>query len=166
VVNFYDCLQEVSMGFILALMPFDAIVLANRFEGLCPPGLGLLSYAAMCKAYMELLPYFVPCSLSPQLSGVLALAQYKSNNGYDYLWQVLKLAVPGFDPTVPIEVSIWSNAGNIFNFAQSFLLYCCLQAKLNFHYDDRTRRGTVFCYSIFRICGYGHHPPVTCELIL
>jgi hypothetical protein len=42
VVNFYDCLQEVSMGFVLALMSFDAIVLANRFEGLCPPGLGLL----------------------------------------------------------------------------------------------------------------------------
>jgi hypothetical protein len=80
VVSFSDCLQEVSMGFVLVEMPFDAIVLANRFKGLCPPGLGLFRYAAMCKAYMELLPYLVPGSLSPQLSGVLALVRYESNN--------------------------------------------------------------------------------------
>jgi hypothetical protein len=30
----------------------------------------------------------------------------------------------------------------LFHFAQSFLLYFCLQAKLNFHYDNRTRSGT------------------------
>ena len=42
VVGFYDRLQEVSMGYCLALMPFDAVVLKNRFEGLCPPGLGLI----------------------------------------------------------------------------------------------------------------------------
>jgi hypothetical protein len=85
VVSFYDRLQEVSMGFVLALMPFNAIVLANRFKGLCPPGLGLLRYAAMCKAFKELLPYLAPGSLSPQLSGVLTLVRYESNNGYDYL---------------------------------------------------------------------------------
>ncbi len=41
VVSFYDRLQEVSMGYSLALMPFDAIALKNCFEGLCPPGLCL-----------------------------------------------------------------------------------------------------------------------------
>jgi hypothetical protein len=141
VVNFYDHLQEVSMGFVLALMPFNAIVLANRFEGLCPPGLGHLRYTAMCKAYMELLPYLVPGSLSPQLSGVLASVQYEPNNKYNYLWQMLDLVVPGFDPTVPIEVPIWLNADDIFRFAQSFFLYFCLQAKLNFHYGDSLRSG-------------------------
>ncbi len=117
VVNLYDPLQEVSMGFVLALMSFNAIVLAKRFEGLCHPGLGLLRYAAMCKAYMELLPYHVPGSLSPQLSGVLALVRCKSNNRCDYLWQLLELVVPGFDPTVLIKVPIWSNAEDIFHFA-------------------------------------------------
>ena len=47
VVTFYDRLQEVGSNYLIALMPFDAIVLSNRFEGLCPPGLGLLGYAAM-----------------------------------------------------------------------------------------------------------------------
>jgi hypothetical protein len=42
VVGFYDRLQEVSMGYSLALMPLDAVVLKNCFEGLCPPGLGLV----------------------------------------------------------------------------------------------------------------------------
>ena len=46
-VTFYDRIQEVGSNYVIALMPFDAIVLSNRFEGLCPPGLGLLGYAAM-----------------------------------------------------------------------------------------------------------------------
>ena len=141
VVGFYDHLQEVSMGYSLALLPFDAIVLKNRFKGLCPPGLGLIRYAAMCKAFMELLPWLLPVTLSPQVSAVLASVRYESNNGYDYLWRVLELAVSGFDPTVSITVPSWTNADNIFHFAQAYLLYFRLHAKLNFHYDDRTRSG-------------------------
>lgn len=141
VVGFYDRLQEVSLGYSLALMPFDAVVLKNRFEGLCPPGLGLVRYAAMCKGFMELLPWLVPVTLSPQVSAVLASVRYESNNGYDYLWRVLELTVPGFDPTVPITVPSWADADDIFHFAQAYLLYFRLQAKLNFHYDDRTRSG-------------------------
>ena len=56
VVAFYDHLNEVGSNYALALMSFDSIVLSNRFEGLCPPGLGLLRYAAMSKALLELLP--------------------------------------------------------------------------------------------------------------
>ncbi len=34
VVAFYDRLHEVSLGYIITIMSFDAIVLAHRFEGL------------------------------------------------------------------------------------------------------------------------------------
>jgi hypothetical protein len=129
------------MGYSLALIPFDAILLKNRFEGLCPPGLGLIRYAAMCKAFMELLPWLVPVTISPQVSAVLASVRYESNNGYDYLWRVLELAVPGFDPTVSITNPSWADADDIFHFVQAYLLYFRLQAKLNFHYDDCTRSG-------------------------
>ena len=122
-------------------MPFDVIVLKNRFEGLCPPGLGLIRYAAMCKALMELLPWLVPATLSPQVSAVLALTRYESNNGYDYLWRVMELSIPGFDPTISITIPSLANANDNFHFAQAYLLYFCLQAKLNFHYDNRTRSG-------------------------
>jgi hypothetical protein len=54
-------------------MPFDAVVLSNHFEGLCPPGLGLLCYAAMYKALMELLPWVLPGTISPQVNAALAL---------------------------------------------------------------------------------------------
>jgi hypothetical protein len=145
VVTFYKCLQEISMGYVLALVPFDAIVLPARFKRLCPPGLGLIQYAALCKAFMELLPWLILGSLSPQISGALASVCSESNNGYDYFWWVLAITVPRFDPTVPIEVPAWSHANNIFHFAESFLLYFHLQAKLNFHYDDCTRSGSFLC---------------------
>ena len=122
-------------------MPFDVIVLKNRFEGLCPPGLGLIRYAAMCKALMELLPWLVPATLSPQVSAVLALTRYESNNGYDYLWRVMELSIPGFDPTISITIPSWADANDIFHFAQAYPLYFRLQAKLNFHYDNPTRSG-------------------------
>ena len=72
VVAFYDRLQEVGSNYLIALMPFDAIVLSNRFEGLCPPGLGLLRYAAMSKALLELLPWLIPATLSPQVGAAIA----------------------------------------------------------------------------------------------
>ena len=95
----------------------------------------------MSKGFMELLPWIVPVTLSPQVSAVLASVRYESNNGYNYLWRVLELTVPGFDPTVPITIPSWADADDIFHFAQEYLLYFRLQAKLNFHYDDRTRSG-------------------------
>ena len=102
VVNFYDRLLEVGISYLIAVLPFDAIILTHGFEGLCPPGLGLVRYAAISKALMELIPRLIPDSLSPQLNAILASVHFKSNNGYDYLWRVLELTVPGFDPTVPI----------------------------------------------------------------
>jgi hypothetical protein len=141
VVNFYDCLQEVSMNYAIALMPFDAVVLSNHFKGLCPPGLGLLHYAAMCKALMELLLWVIPGTISPQINVALASVQYEMGNGYDYLWCVLELTIPGFDPTVPIQAPMWLEVEDIFQFAQDYLLFFRLQAKLNFHYDNRTWSG-------------------------
>jgi hypothetical protein len=85
VVAFYDHLQEVALGYIIAIIPLDAIVLAHKFKGLCPPGLGLVKYAAMCKALMELLPWLIPGSLSPQVNATLTSVCYESNNGYNYL---------------------------------------------------------------------------------
>ena len=39
-VEIYDKLQKLSAGYLLLLMPFDAIKLLFSFEGLCLPGLG------------------------------------------------------------------------------------------------------------------------------
>ena len=140
-VDFYDRLQETAADHLTALMPFDAILLRFGFEGLCVPGLGVTRYARMGKALMELLPRLLPGSLSPQINAALYAVRYESTNGYDYLWRVLELTVPGFDPIVPIQLPVWADHTDIFHFVQGYLLYFRLQAKQNFHYDERTRSG-------------------------
>jgi hypothetical protein len=95
---------------------------------------------------MELLPWLILGSLSPQVYGALTSVRSKSTNGYDYLWGVLTITVPGFDPTtIPIEVPAWSHAEDVFHFAESFLQYFCLQAKLNFYYEDCNWSGAFSC---------------------
>jgi hypothetical protein len=133
--------------YIIALLSFDAIVLAHGFEGLCPPGLGLVKFAAMSKALMELVPRLIPGGLTPQVNATLTSIRFESNNSYDYLWRVLELTVPGFDPTIPIRVPTWSDVEDIFHFTQAFLLYFWLQAKVKFHYDDRTCSG-MFLHAV------------------
>jgi hypothetical protein len=90
---------------------------------------------------MELVPRLIPSNLSPQVNAVLASVRLESNNGYNYILRVLELTVPGFDPTIPIRVPTWSEADDILHFAQAFLLFFRLQAKVKFHYDDRTQSG-------------------------
>jgi hypothetical protein len=53
----------------------------------------------------------------------------------------LELTVLGFDPIIMIIFPSWGDCADIFNCAQCYLLYFCLQAKMNFHYDDCTRSG-------------------------
>jgi hypothetical protein len=43
VVDFYDRLQESASGLVIAILPFDAIMLSNGFEVLCVPALGVIS---------------------------------------------------------------------------------------------------------------------------
>jgi hypothetical protein len=64
--------------------------------------------------------------LSP-INAALASVRYESNNGYDYLWRVLELTVPGFDPANSTLVLVWSGVDDIFSFTQEFLLYFRLQ---------------------------------------
>jgi hypothetical protein len=145
IMHFYDRLFELFTNHLLALMPFDAIVLKNWYEGLCIPGLGTRRYADMSRAWMDFLPRLVPGTLSSQINATLMAVQCETNNGYDYLWRVLKLTVPGFDPMVTILVPQWHDSEDIFQFSQAYLLYFHLQAKLQYHYTNRVRSSTFLC---------------------
>jgi hypothetical protein len=146
-VDFYDRLQESASGLTIAIMPFNTVMIRYGLEGLCVPGLGVDKYHVMSKALMELLPHLISGNLSPQINAALASVRSESGNGYDFLWRVLELTVPGFDPVVPIKVPQWANSDDIFSFAQAYLLHFRLQAKMNFHYGDRTRAG-IFLHAI------------------
>jgi hypothetical protein len=65
------------------------------------------------------------------------MVRAESGNGYDLLWRVMALSVPGFDPTIQVKIPVWQD-DDIFDFALSFLLYFRLQAKKGVVQDDRT----------------------------
>jgi hypothetical protein len=65
------------------------------------------------------------------------MVRMESGNGYDLLWRVMALLVPGFDPTLQVKIPVW-NDNDIFDFALSFLLYFRLQAKKRVVQDDLT----------------------------
>ena len=85
---------------------------------------------------MELLPRLLPQS-DTQVSSLISMVCMESGNGYDLLWRVMALSVPGFDPTRQVKIPAWDD-DNIFDFALSFLLYFRLQAKEGMIQDDRT----------------------------
>jgi hypothetical protein len=67
------------------------------------------------------------------------LRWFESNNGFDLLWRVLELSVPGFKSTNPVQVPIWSSATSILSFCHEYLLYFHLQAKHNIFFNAQTQ---------------------------
>jgi hypothetical protein len=137
-VKFYDGLQKISMRYLLPLMPFDLVCLAFGFEGLYPPGLGTIKYAPISSAWMDVLPWILPQS-SADVKSVIFSVSFESNDGFDLLWRILELSVPGFKSTNPIQVPIWSSATDILSFCQENLLYFRFQAKHNMFFSSRTQ---------------------------
>jgi hypothetical protein len=80
-VNFYDRLQKITVGYLLPLMPFDAIKLSFKFEGLCPPGLGTSRYGEIGSVLMDILPRLLLASI-PEVASAIATVGFESNNGY------------------------------------------------------------------------------------
>jgi hypothetical protein len=82
---------------------------------------------------MDFLPRLILATLLLRINATLTAVQCESMNGYHYLWRVLELYVPGFDPVMVIETPRWEDSDDIFHFAQAYLLYFCLQGKVYFH---------------------------------
>ena len=137
IIDFYDKFQQTSQLYLLPIIPFDCINMTMGYEGLCPPGLGLHKYARIGKVLLEVIPRILP-KLNSQVTTLVTMVRIESGNGYDLLWRVLELGVPGFDPAIPVRIPTW-NGDDIFEFANSFMLYYRLQAKKGVYHDDRTR---------------------------
>jgi hypothetical protein len=69
------------------------------------------------------------------------MVHMESRNGYDLLWRVLSLLVPGFDPTLLVIIPTWFD-GDVFEFGHYFHLYYRLQAKKGVLSDDWTQSVT------------------------
>jgi hypothetical protein len=143
-VKFYDGLQKLSMRYLLPLMPFDSICLDFGVEDLCPPGLGTVKYATIASAWMDVLPWILSQS-NTDVELVTFSVSFDSNNGFDLLWRVLELAVPGFKSTNPVQVPIWSPTSNILSFCREHLLYFRLQSKHNMFFNACTQTNIFLC---------------------
>ena len=86
---------------------------------------------------MEVLPRLLPNSDS-QVTLLVSVVRAESNNGFDLLWRVFELAVPGFDPSLQISAPVWLG-NDIFDFCLLYVLYFCLQAKKGLVHDERTK---------------------------
>ena len=137
-VKFYDGLQKISMRYLLPLMPFDSISLAFGYEGLCPPGLGTTRYSAIASAWMDVLPRLLPLKESEVESAIFSVG-VDSNNGFDLMWRILELAVPGFKSMNPVQVPAWHSQTDVLSFCRAHLLYFRLQAKHNMFFSARTQ---------------------------
>jgi hypothetical protein len=143
-VAFYERLQQVLAAYLIPQMPFDAIFLRNNYEGLFPPGLGMDTYAECCAAILEILPRLLPMS-NTEVTAIVSAVLNASRNGYNLLWRILELFVPGFDPMVPIVQPLWMRDSTILEFCQSHLLYFCPQAKKNVFFTARNRTNIFLC---------------------
>jgi hypothetical protein len=135
-VEFYDNFQKTSVIYLLPIMPFNCISIKMGFEALCSPGLGLPRYACIARVRMELLPRLL-LRTDTQVTLLVNMVCMESGIGYELLWCILGLSVPGFNPSIPVKIPYWHDK-NIFDFALAFILYYRLQAKKGITQDDCT----------------------------
>ncbi len=62
-----------------------------------------------------------------------------SNNGFDLIWRILELAVPGFKSMNPVQVPTWTPQTDVLSFCREHLLYFRLQSKHNMFFSARTQ---------------------------
>ena len=86
---------------------------------------------------MEVLPCIFPTGHS-QIASLITVVHAESGNGYDLLWRVMELAVPGVDPAIQASAPIW-NGDDIFDFCLAFVLYFRLMAKKGLVHDEQTK---------------------------
>ena len=73
----------------------------------------------------------------------IATVRGDSNNGFDLMWCLMALTVPGFDPAQHVSAPVWDDYRDIFDFCHAHVLYFRLQAKQGLYYDDRTQMSTL-----------------------
>lgn len=107
-VKFYDSFQKTALLYLLPVVLFDCISIKMVFEALCLLGLGLPKFASIAGVMMEVLPRLLPRT-DTQVTSLLNMVRMESGNGYDLLWRILALSVPGFDPSIQVKIPVWQD---------------------------------------------------------
>ncbi len=86
---------------------------------------------------MEVFPRLLPDH--NRVSTVVSATCAENGNGFSLLWEVMALAVPGFDPTLHDLALVWEDFLVILDFAHAHILYFRLQAKVGLYYNSRKK---------------------------
>jgi hypothetical protein len=87
---------------------------------------------------MDVLPHLLPIKES-EVESAIFLVGVDSNNGFNLMWRILVLAVPGFKSMNLVQVPTWTSQTDILSFCRAHLLYFRLQAKHNMFFSARTQ---------------------------
>jgi hypothetical protein len=85
---------------------------------------------------MDVLPCLLPQKESLVESTIFSVS-VESNNGFDLLWRILEIAVPGFKSMNPVQVPSWTPRTDVLSFCREHLLYFRLQSKHNMFFSAR-----------------------------
>ncbi len=147
-VKFYDDLQSTGLNYLLALMLLDAIYILFGFKGLCHPDLGTGHYVEISLAFMELLHCLLTVGSITCMSAIVDVVSIKSIKRYYLLFHVIVLAIPGFDPTLPLSAPIRASSTDLFKFCCSHHFYFRIQGKKGIFFDDCTK-SSIFLHAIW-----------------
>ena len=85
--------------------------------------------------------------MSNNINAALVSVKSTTKCGYDFLWQILRLTVPGFNPATTAQVPLWQFNSDILEFAKDFLMYFRLQRLLRTPHTD-SARSLMFLHAI------------------
>ena len=85
--------------------------------------------------------------MSNNINAALVSVKSTTKCGYDFLWHILRLTVPGFNPATTAQVPLWQFNTDILEFAKDFLLYFRLQRLLRTPHTD-SARSLMFLHAI------------------
>jgi hypothetical protein len=69
----------------------------------------------------------------------------ESNNCYDLPFHIMVLSVPGFNPTLPLLLLLWTSFTNLFQFCRSHHFYFRIQGTRGIFFDNCTKSGIFLC---------------------
>ena len=148
VLAWYEKLVTTCEAYKIGLMPFDAMIqFAKGALGLCLPGLGSDRFTEMASGLCSVLQVCLAKAPS-RVTTMAAQVESRTRNGYDILWRVLRLYVPGFDPTKTVERPLWGDSdGDVIRYANKFDLFFRLSVK-NGHSHSDVVKATLFLTGI------------------
>lgn len=134
-VDFYTHLQADVQSCHIGMVPFDALLPSWGYIGLVLPGIGADRYLPMARCLYNILERLLPVD-HPTIRMCNDSASGYTMDGFRWLHGIFTQFVPGFCPYVSAAPPVWSEVGDIAQFAKLYNLYYRLQALQSIYHTE------------------------------